>query len=93
MSCSTETGNFAKFKRYFFRVQRALYILGGATYCAVASLYLLNRLDSVLSEKQMERLSRWCVTQQQSGFQGRTNKSPNTSYSFWIGATLKVSFF
>ena len=65
-------------------------IPGGATYCAVASLHLLNRVDSALSERQIERLSRWCLTQQQSGFQGRTNKSPNTSYSFWIGATLQV---
>ena len=27
---------------------------------------------------------------QDSGFQGRPNKDPDTCYSFWVGATLKL---
>lgn len=41
---------------------------------------------------QRERLVRWLVERQSGGgLQGRPNKPPDTCYTFWIGATLKVS--
>lgn len=35
-------------------------------------------------------LVRWLVFRQQSGFQGRCNKDPDTCYAFWNGATLDL---
>ena len=63
---------------------------GGHTFCAVASLSLMGTLHSVLSEKQLDGLRRWCLMRQESGFQGRPNKPVDTCYSFWVGATLKI---
>ena len=73
-----------------------LYVLvfhepGGSTFCAVASLMLMGRLHSTLTPRQREHLKRWCIMRQQTGFQGRPNKPADTCYSFWVGATLKVS--
>ena len=50
----------------------------------------MKRLDSVLTLKEIERIERWCIMRQLSGFQGRPNKPVDTCYSFWIGATLEV---
>ncbi|KAL7295935.1 hypothetical protein TKK_0010788 [Trichogramma kaykai] len=63
---------------------------GGSTFCAVASLYLMNELHNVLSEKQLENLKRWCLMRQDRGFQGRPGKPQDSCYSFWIGATLQL---
>lgn len=62
---------------------------GGSTFCAVASLFLMNKLDS-LSEAQYHRLQQWCMNRQTTGFNGRVNKPWDTCYSFWIGSTLKI---
>lgn len=62
---------------------------GGPTYCAIATLILLQRLD-VLSDKQIDGIKRWLVFRQIDGFQGRPNKPVDTCYSFWIGATLRM---
>jgi len=62
---------------------------GGSTYCALAALKLMGRLDDVIgSGDGKEELVRWCVHRQVSGFQGRRNKVPDTCYSFWVGASL-----
>ncbi|RWS28199.1 geranylgeranyl transferase type-1 subunit beta-like protein [Leptotrombidium deliense] len=63
---------------------------GGSTYCAVASLSLMDKLHSALDAEQIKSLIRWCLMKQISGFQGRPNKDADTCYSFWIGATLKI---
>ncbi|XP_064474603.1 geranylgeranyl transferase type-1 subunit beta-like [Ornithodoros turicata] len=63
---------------------------GGPTFCAVASLVLMGRLHSVFSHKQLDRLRRWCLLRQQTGFQGRPNKPVDTCYSFWVGAALQL---
>lgn len=64
---------------------------GGSTYCAVASLSLLDKLKTVLDEKKSKTLERWAVNRQTNGgFQGRPNKDPDTCYSFWLGATLSI---
>lgn len=64
---------------------------GGSNYCAIATLHLLGKLDSSLSTAQRERLVRWLVRRQSGGgLQGRPNKPPDTCYTFWVGATLKI---
>lgn len=63
---------------------------GGSTFCAVASLVLMNELDNVLTNDRLERLKRWCLMRQTDGFQGRPGKPSDTCYSFWIGATLQL---
>ncbi|KAJ8672847.1 hypothetical protein QAD02_004107 [Eretmocerus hayati] len=66
---------------------------GGSTFCAIASLFLMNEMNNVLSKKQLERLKRWCLMRHDDfvgGFQGRTNKPSDSCYSFWIGATLQL---
>jgi len=60
---------------------------GGSTYCAVASLWLMGRLDELDGR---EHLIRWLVLRQLAGFQGRTNKLQDTCYSWWIGASLQL---
>lgn len=32
-----------------------------------------------------DKLIKWCIERQISGFQGRINKPADTCYSFWIG--------
>lgn len=64
--------------------------LGGWTYCAIASLCLMGRLEEALSQRELDRIRRWCIMRQQSGFHGRPNKPVDTCYSFWVGATLEV---
>lgn len=64
---------------------------GGSTYCAIASLSLINKLNLVVDEKKLKVLERWAVNRQTNGgFQGRPNKDPDTCYSFWLGATLTI---
>jgi geranylgeranyl transferase type-1 subunit beta len=60
---------------------------GGSTYCGVAALWLMDRLDEY---PDRERLVRWCCERQIAGFQGRSNKPADTCYSFWVGATLAL---
>lgn len=62
---------------------------GGSTYTAIASLVLMNRLDSLGSVRR-DRLIRWCLMRQNNGYNGRTNKDNDSCYSFWIGATLNL---
>jgi len=64
---------------------------GGSTYCGVAALVLMGRLED-LGEDRLGRLTRWCVQRQAqgSGFMGRPNKPEDTCYSFWVGATLSL---
>lgn len=63
---------------------------GGSTFCAVGSLYLMNRLHTALSENQLTALRRWLLRRQDAGFTGRPNKDADTCYSFWVGAALEM---
>ncbi|KAM6965172.1 geranylgeranyl transferase type-1 subunit beta [Aplochiton taeniatus] len=63
---------------------------GGSTFCAIASLHLMGRLELTLSRRELDRIGRWCIMRQQSGFHGRPNKPVDTCYSFWVGATLEL---
>lgn len=65
-------------------------LTGGWTYCAIASLCLMGRLEETLSRRELDGIRRWCIMRQQSGFHGRPNKPVDTCYSFWVGATLEV---
>ncbi|XP_014662379.1 PREDICTED: geranylgeranyl transferase type-1 subunit beta-like [Priapulus caudatus] len=63
---------------------------GGSTFCAIASLVLMDRLHMTFSRVELDRIREWCLLRQQTGFQGRPNKPTDTCYSFWVGATLKL---
>lgn len=63
---------------------------GGSTFCALASLVLMNQLNSSFEAKELEKIKRWCLVRQKSGFQGRPNKPVDTCYSFWVGASLEL---
>ncbi|KAK2194804.1 bifunctional Protein farnesyltransferase subunit beta/Terpenoid cyclases-protein prenyltransferase alpha-alpha toroid/PFTB repeat/Prenyltransferase subunit beta [Babesia duncani] len=60
----------------------------GYTYCAVAALALMDRLDVI----NVEKLKSWCHSLQtnQFGYQGRTHKLVDACYSFWVGATIDI---
>lgn len=64
--------------------------VGGATYCAIASLVLTDTLASTLSPGEIKQLIHWLVHRQVHGYNGRTNKPPDSCYSFWIGASLSL---
>ncbi|XP_078374202.1 geranylgeranyl transferase type-1 subunit beta-like isoform X1 [Oculina patagonica] len=63
---------------------------GGSTFCAIASLVLMNRLESSFEPNELEQIKKWCLFRQKSGFQGRPNKPVDTCYSFWVGASLEL---
>ncbi|XP_015271781.1 PREDICTED: geranylgeranyl transferase type-1 subunit beta isoform X3 [Gekko japonicus] len=63
---------------------------GGSTFCGIASLCLMGKLEEVFSERELDRIRRWCIMRQQNGYHGRPNKPVDTCYSFWVGATLKL---
>ncbi|XP_074649953.1 geranylgeranyl transferase type-1 subunit beta-like [Tubulanus polymorphus] len=63
---------------------------GGSTFCGIASLVLMKKLDQAFTIKDLNRLKRWCILRQQTGFHSRPNKPEDTCYSFWVGATLKL---
>lgn len=63
---------------------------GGATYCAVAALTLMQRLPDVLDIQQQSTLLQWCLRREQEGYEGRTGKDPDTCYCFWVGATIAM---
>lgn len=66
---------------------------GGSTYCAVAALHLMDRLNDDSLQKlgiNKEALIDWLGMRQTTGFQGRINKVPDSCYGFWIGSSLKM---
>ena len=63
---------------------------GGSTFCGLASLALMGELDRGLGTKLKERIKKWCVFRQVTGFHGRPNKRVDTCYSFWVGGALSL---
>ncbi|OQS03558.1 geranylgeranyl transferase [Thraustotheca clavata] len=61
---------------------------GGVTYCGIATLVLCGRLAQLAFP--IQKLVHWLMFRQQNGFQGRTNKLPDSCYAFWSGATLQM---
>ena len=62
----------------------------GSTFCAVASLALMGRLDAIPKGRRRELLVKWCLDRQGAGFHGRPHKPNDTCYSWWIGASLTI---
>ncbi|XP_064609546.1 geranylgeranyl transferase type-1 subunit beta-like [Liolophura sinensis] len=63
---------------------------GGSTFCAIASLILMDELENTFTPKDLKRIKTWCILRQRSGFHGRPNKPVDTCYSFWVAATLQL---
>ncbi|GFT11235.1 geranylgeranyl transferase type-1 subunit beta [Nephila pilipes] len=63
---------------------------GGSTFCALATLWLMGKLEETFTEKELNDLKRWLIFRQNHGFHGRPNKPDDTCYTFWIGASLKI---
>lgn len=62
---------------------------GGYTYCAIASLVMLNAEKQCNLVKALE----WCLNRQMSvegGFNGRPNKIVDSCYTFWVGACIRI---
>ena len=63
---------------------------GGYTFCAVAALVALGKVNAV---KDIDALERWLCRRQlavEGGFQGRTNKLVDGCYSFWQGGAVAL---
>lgn len=75
---------------YYYYYYCVTLSLGGSTFCAIATLCLMGKLEEMFSERELNRIRRWCILRQQNGFHGRPNKPVDTCYSFWVGATLEV---
>lgn len=61
---------------------------GGYTFCGVAALSLLGKLQNL----DIPRLMLWLNHRQSEfgGFSGRTNKLLDSCYSFWVGAIFNI---
>jgi len=62
---------------------------GANTYCALASLHLLDRIETI-SRDERQRIIRFCVNRQTQGIHGRPCKVDDSCYTFWTGAALKI---
>ncbi|XP_065845362.1 protein farnesyltransferase subunit beta-like [Oscarella lobularis] len=81
VSCQTYEGGIAG--------EPGLEAHGGYTFCGLAALLLLGKVDSI----DIDRLVKWAVHRQmkfEGGFQGRTNKLVDGCYSFWQGGLFPV---
>lgn len=64
---------------------------GGPTYCALAATSLCPSVEGTgLDPKSRRQTIRWLAMHQTTGFCGRTGKTPDSCYSFWCGAALKI---
>lgn len=62
---------------------------GGYTFCAVASLHILDAIDRI----DIANLAKWCSQRQldpERGLSGRSNKLVDGCYSFWVGGTAAI---
>ena len=64
---------------------------GGYSYCGIASLVILKKLN----ELDTDAFLRWLVSRQmtkEGGFNGRTNKLVDSCYSFWQGSIFNMIY-
>ena len=64
---------------------------GGYSYCAIATLVLMNKLHEI----DVNNFVRWIVSRQmtvEGGFNGRTNKLVDSCYSFWQGSVFSLLY-
>lgn len=81
VSCQTYEGGFAGVPHTEAH--------GGYTFCAFASLFIINKdPQAIIEQIKFDKFIRWCIERQtyEGGFSGRTNKLVDACYSFWIGA-------
>jgi len=62
---------------------------GGSTYCALAALSMLGKLEN-LDQRVKNKCQKWCCLRLNKGFNGRPNKQDDTCYTYWIGGALKL---
>lgn len=89
--CSEKVAMFLETTKSFdggYGVMKNAESHGGYTFCAIATLFILQKLPQNCSD-----VVKWCVMRQRKGFCGRVNKEADTCYSFWIGGTLKLLGF
>jgi len=72
---------------YSFAMEPGCESHGSACYLAVASLWLMGRLDEL---RHRDELIDWLINLQALGFCGRPNKEEDSCYTFWIGGTLEL---
>ena len=64
---------------------------GGYSYCGIATLVLLKKLNEI----DTNSFVRWLVNRQmtkEGGFNGRTNKLVDSCYSFWQGSIFNMIY-
>ena len=64
---------------------------GGYSYCGIASLVILKKLNEI----DTNAFLRWLVSRQmtkEGGFNGRTNKLVDSCYSFWQGSIFNMIY-
>ena len=64
---------------------------GGYSYCGIATLVLLKKLNEI----DTNSFVRWLVNRQmtkEGGFNGRTNKLVDSCYSFWQGSIFNLIY-
>ena len=64
---------------------------GGYSYCGIATLVLLKKLNEI----DLNSFLRWLVNRQmtkEGGFNGRTNKLVDSCYSFWQGSIFNMIY-
>lgn len=62
---------------------------GGYTFCGLAALAILDRIDII----DVDKLINWLANKQldyQGGFCGRTNKLVDSCYSFWQASSFNI---
>ncbi|OLL24286.1 Geranylgeranyl transferase type-1 subunit beta [Neolecta irregularis DAH-3] len=65
----------------------------GLTFCALAALKLLGKLDDLDCK---DKTLHWLLQRQlvdNGGFNGRVNKPADTCYSFWAGGSIQILGF
>ena len=70
-------------------VQNHIWRTWGYSYCGIASLILLNKLNEI----DIKSFILWLKLRQkikEGGFNGRTNKLIDSCYSFWQGSIFNM---
>ena len=62
---------------------------GGSTYCALAALSMLDRLQT-LEDHVQDKCRKWLSFKLSQSFHGRPNKVDDTCYTWWVGSALKI---
>lgn len=79
LSCQTYEGGFSIYPGFEAH--------GGGTFCALSSLYLLKKLETLQNKDQIVE---WLVMRQGRGFSGRPGKAEDSCYGYWVGLSLKM---